>query len=763
MARTAIGLDIGHSNVRACAITRVGRDRLTLAGFAEVSRHDEDGDLKPLAITLAELDARLRLRGPVTVAVNDAQTLVRFINTLSLPPDRLARLLRLELSQHLDDHGDLAADSWLVPIPGDEMTHGCVLAQPGPLTDTLTALTKLGVQTSQVHYAPAAAYHATLTQPPLEPTELALLIDIGSELTGVTLIGDNRLLACRQVSVGAVSFAAAMAQDQEAAAIASAITAPTARRQLDLTGEASSGSWLTDLDTPGESLTPVSSGAATPAPTAATSAASGVWLNLDDDEPVASAAPATAADPASDSDSDEQLFIVADEHEPHAVDGAVDVPDATGVTQIASITQIGSAAAAPGAQTIQVAMAQLGPELTRAAETLYAQVYSTLHWFRGQLKQSGLQPTRVWLAGAGCGVVGLDVYFGRRFGVPVTRLDPFAGVDLATGRGAPAHLPDRPWEWTVAAGLALADPALRTPHAVPLDLRPETSLRRELWRSTFVWPYVAAVAVLLAAVVVVWTGHQRANQYNTQVAAVQAQQKRIADFKRDGEAVDKDNADLREDLRAIAARMYAGRDLLYAVRALKEEAVNSHELWVTTFETQGIASDGDAAAIAPGAIPGKPAATPAPKPAGGKLAGAGTAKSKWSDTTIDRGAIDISGKVRFDSAPAASQIDDQLRVFFDRWYKTISTWSPGAGQPQLFRDARVLEYIVKPGKAKLDGDFPWKVRLYFQPTQLDAMLSAIEPPAQVEAAKPEPAKSEATKPTPTKPLPASGQPDSNAP
>src|SRR4051812_41935088 len=108
------GLDVGHRTVRACVLERVGQS-LRLKASGEVSRLDDVGEPKALAAAIAELDAKVQFAGQVVTSVSDISALVRFVSTLPLPPDRLSRLLRLELSQHVDASGDLAADVMVVP------------------------------------------------------------------------------------------------------------------------------------------------------------------------------------------------------------------------------------------------------------------------------------------------------------------------------------------------------------------------------------------------------------------------------------------------------------------------------------------------------------------------------------------------------------------------------------------------------------------------------------------------------------------------
>ena len=55
----------------------------------------------------------------------------------------------------------------------------------------------------------------------------------------------------------------------------------------------------------------------------------------------------------------------------------------------------------PGAQTMQIAGATLGPEMTRTAEGLYTQLASTVAWFRAQLQLDRPRIVKVLLCGGG--------------------------------------------------------------------------------------------------------------------------------------------------------------------------------------------------------------------------------------------------------------------------------------------------------------------------------------------------------------------------
>ena len=128
MARTFVGLDIGHHTVRAVALRREGR-AFAVSGFGEVRRRDAEGETRPLAVVIEELKRQVPLGHSPCVAHGDLVTLVKYVGTIPLPPDRLLRLLRLELMQAIEST-ELAADSFPVPLASDELIHCCVLTQP---------------------------------------------------------------------------------------------------------------------------------------------------------------------------------------------------------------------------------------------------------------------------------------------------------------------------------------------------------------------------------------------------------------------------------------------------------------------------------------------------------------------------------------------------------------------------------------------------------------------------------------------------------
>ena len=715
MARTFVGLDVGHHTVRAVALRREGRSYAIVA-HAEVPRLDEEGTPRPLRAVVKDIQTKVPLGNSPVVSISDLDTLVRYVGTIPLPPDRLQRLLRLELLQAIEA-SELAADSFPVPLASDELIHCCILTHPTRAHEAILDLKAVGIGDPILHAASAAVYNITVPLPPVQDEEMALLVDIGSARTNVVLFGDRRLLACRQLTIGGDTFTEALSGgDSKAIRVA---------EQQKIAGEGSASPLAANGAGIGRTAiraaTTTESPTGTPKTTATTSAAhnefeldldadptGGLQLDDGDDQPISASlnAPSITA-PSLDLDTSVVPPLDLDQ-----------APSAR-TTSFPFETLESVTVTVPGVATQQIASRVLGPELTKVAESLYGQLASSLAWFRTQIHARQLNVTKVILTGGGASLDGLEAYLERRFSMPVKRFDP---CDALTGKA-----PDRPHVFATAIGLAIAA-ANTIPGTVCLDLTPDSLQIKRLWRSRLIWPYVAAASVLFAAVLASWT------MLNNQEVA-QANIESYAEFQTDHDKLKKQLDDLQrereglsEDLRAIAGRIFAGRDLLFTIRALKEQTDNSKELWITTLETVEVGKDSgvsNPAEATRGMISLRPTIT---QTTGGRR-----------DTVIDRGAIDVSALVKFDD----KKTDIELNNFFETYKAALDAWKPDANGTKLFRDSRVLQHIIHHGEVKSQvkntasprapktptdtliesGRFPFKIRFFFQPTELSAITS----------------------------------------
>lgn len=758
MARTFVGLDIGHHTVRAVALRRDGR-AFAISGFGEVRRRDAEGQTRPLAVVIEELKRQVPLGRSPYVAHGDLVTLVKYVGTIPLPPDRLLRLLRLELMQAIEST-ELAADSFPVPLASDELIHCCVLTQPAHAHDALKDLSAVGITPQAIHAAQAAIYNATVVLPPVQDDQLALLVDIGATTTSVTLLGDRRLLACRQLPIGGDSFAHALtgseglvtalseqrlrAGDGRAASLADL---PLTKKQSVLSAPLTSANQTSEVsDELVHQPSEIEFGGlefndnSRPADNKSLVPQSAEKNNKNDEVKVGELELNEDHHPHSLTD-EEPLVLVDDfDHQEKlgedltgglqldvGVSSAHNFPTVT-TTRVPFPVSGTEQVAAPGRATQQIASRTLGPDLTKVAESLYGQLASSLAWFRTQIHARQLTVTKVFITGGGSGLEGLDTYLQRRFNLPVTRFDPCDGL---TGRA-----PERAHEFATAIGLAVAAADVIS-GTCRLDLTPDSVLRQKLWRSKLVWPYVAAACLLVSVVFAGWT--MLTDQWVAQanIESYTAFQQRHDELKAKLEALSKERDGLSEDLRAIAGRVFAGRDLLYTVRALKEQTIHSPELWITSLETVGIASD---------------AGLTDPKKANERgLTGGAFAlnnKSSRPDSAIDRGAVDVEGLVKFDN----TKTDVEMNRFFETYNVAIAKWQANKETLGLFRDDKVLVHLVehndadtnkpqssgrtnrRPAAVNEPGRFPFKLRFFFQPTKLDqitnnGLVSATTPPS----------------------------------
>jgi Tfp pilus assembly PilM family ATPase len=714
MAAPRIGLDIGRTHLRAVAVAPAGRGwRITAA--AAVRRLGAEGEEKPLAGALAELDALLPLRGDITVAAGECGGLIRFLATAPLAPDRLARIIRLELENHAEG-GDLAADHTTLAIGGDEQVHCCVIAQPAQAYSLLVDLRAAGVQATRIHHGAVALTNLALAAdaagtPLCLDEQTALVVDIGSTSTAVALIGRDRLLACRVLPIGGDAFTEGLvntARMTREEAEAAKVTGTFPRGAPPAPVAPAGSSTVLDADDPfgqmlDDGLVPSATGSTpTPAP--------------------AGKPPSAAAD------DDDELVVVGDDHAPDISSFELDDDPAPALTRSTS-TPLSS----PPAPASAVTQTGLPPGLAKAGDQVAQQLTASVTWLRNQVKlPAGLPLAAVHVCGGGAGLADLDAWLGRKLQVPVHRLDPWA---LAGPGSKPA--PSEPWTYATATALALGT-VIR--QGISLDLRPEQVQRAEAMRRQILPVWCAAAAVLAAAACLGWTWYARQSADAQTLAAWDEAQTRLGQARDRLKALDIERDALYDDLKAIAGRIYAGRDFLHVIRALKEAAAdeNSRHLWVTKVETVsiggGAATDISAEVFGTGASTAPTVAASAR----GRAAAPGRSDAKApADTAIDRGAVVFTGFLKFQGTSEPDRINS---IYLD-WYNRIREWRPSAALPPLFKEGKSLYFDValakQPGSARNsrtpasrapEGSVPFSVQCWFQPTDLSQVAAASSTP-----------------------------------
>jgi hypothetical protein len=655
VATIRIGCDLGRTTARAVAVELRERrhepPEVRIVATAEAVRDGGDGE-RPLAAVVEELVDRLgrNARGTWTVVAADLPLVVKVIPVPGLDAARTRRLLRLEvdgMAGALSADGQaqgLAADTVALPAGDGDPLHLAMATDAAGATLLLAQLAKGGVHKPRLAVPPAMLANLALLKPDLAAKGPVLVVDIGREASAVALLGPAGLIGCRSIAIGGQAFTEALAgPGADAAALAAA-----ERRKLA-----------------GEGHTPLASALAagarpTPAPVPA---AADDGLDLE-------GSPATGDDSAFDlppSAGDLQL-----EDEP------VPVPATTAVDDLLP--------APPGITTQAVAVRVLGPELARAAEAFYLQVATTMTWVKAQTRQNALAPVRIVLTGGGARLLGLSAYLERRFAIPVSELDPADG------------LAGRPEGHAGAWGMALCAALADAEGAVAPDLTPAAILRQRAWTRELLWPYVAAACLVVAGALLAWDLAARAGAAREEVRLMKTFSGSANQRLHELEGLEAAHAAMQADLRAIAGRIYAGRDLLDVLQAAKRQAAEAGELWLTQLRT-----------IAP-----DPAAAPAVGEPRDRF-GAGSRPVARPDATVDRGGVELSGYVKFDS----EKTYDEIVRYFDGYYTAIRS-ARGITGEILFTESEVRAIDIKRDtRVAANGKVPFTIRLWFRPTSLE--------------------------------------------
>ncbi|NRA39287.1 MAG: hypothetical protein HRU15_14165 [Planctomycetes bacterium] len=216
MSSWVSGIDIGHMAIRAVVMRRV-KGQWQLHEYGQVDRFYGGTD-KSLRQELLELTTKVALKGPVYVSDSSMNIMVRFITSVPLPDDRLRRLVRLDLQQHADDGGDLAADMMVLPIGGEDVVVCCPLAQPVQVRELLFELKRSKISAQAICLPAATTFnamrHAFIKTNEDGHPQYNLLLDIGAKQTRLILSRDDDFLACRTLPFGGWDFTEALTANE---------------------------------------------------------------------------------------------------------------------------------------------------------------------------------------------------------------------------------------------------------------------------------------------------------------------------------------------------------------------------------------------------------------------------------------------------------------------------------------------------------------------------------------------------------------------
>lgn len=685
MASYVSGIDVGHMAIRAVVLKKTGSG-WKLHEHGSVSRFYGSSGEKTLNQELAELSTLVQLRGPVYVTDSTMNVMTRFISSVPLPPERLRRLVHLELEQHADDSGDLAADMYVLPIGGDEVICCCALAQPRQVSDLLAVLKANTIDAEAVTLPAAAMYNVSRRSFDDQEECHRLIIDIGAEATRLILMRGNAFLGCRSLPLGGRQFTEALAASH-GRQFAEAEKIKVSGHAAHAASPSYNQSLAADGDTRATAMPSFDDSDADSSGISNDSRADNSGSDLfDDDSGVFDDQPPSLDDDLSFTAFDEDAISTDDLQDDVAVDA--EEPAATGEMEQDQAANTASEPAAeaglvvfddedptvskPGNQTMQIGADQLGQEMLQVAEQLHMQIRSSLKWFNAQIHRSHLEIDEMFIVGGGAQLSGLRLYLEHRLGKPLSPLDPLQDIDCE-------RVPEEA-QYVRAIGAALQSEE----DALHYDVRPESVLLKEAWKREVIWPRIAAGALLVAGIVFAIAMHLRQLDnldaekiYKNHEETRQDQMVQLNELRRERDA-------LFEDLRGITGRIYAGRDLLNAIRAFKEEA--PRDLWIITMRTEGIVDE--------------------------KANGGGN-QDRRNDTAIDRGRLYVYGRMQTQKNTDVSVYQDQ----FDSWYKNVYEWTDSAGN-RLFNKSNVERFYQLKPEDDPEEPYIFEIRYDFQPTTL---------------------------------------------
>ena len=299
-----------------------------------------------------------------------------------------------------------------------------------------------------------------------------------------------------------------------------------------------------------------------------------------------------------------------------------------------------------------------------------------------------LELKHIELCGGGSQLEALPAYLARRLRAPVSLWQTPRSLQGAEGKTIPP----------LALGLALSG----GPQCPDLDMRPESLRYQQQWRQEVLWYWISAAAILALAIVFS-VGHLwDRGFFNDEIAAYKNHEQRYNQQQNRLRAVRDRRDDLAKDVRGIASRVFAGRDLLYVIRSLKEAAEEHQNLWVAEFRTESVAGEAETVVAVPATGSSRGRTTR------GQRGSDNAAEASHSDTSIDRGKLFVRVVIRRDDQRDAQAYE---RIFRD-WLAAVMEWKRPDNEQALFSDYQQTEVPSE------SDQFEYEVRFDFLATDL---------------------------------------------
>ncbi|MFQ5504783.1 MAG: type IV pilus assembly protein PilM [Planctomycetota bacterium] len=212
--KSAVGLDIGGSCIKALEITRDKYDYI-ITGYGQIEVQNEAA--RPDAIHELFEQCRFRTKKVVT-AVSGKSVIVRYINMVPMSDDNLKNAIRFEADKYIPfdiDEVELDSQKLLSEVGGDENEKGemkvlLVAVKKSLVEEQATMLIDQGLQPVAIDvdlFALGNAYELNESlSPGIEEDATIGLIDIGANKTCINILKKHVSLFAREVYLGGNDF-----------------------------------------------------------------------------------------------------------------------------------------------------------------------------------------------------------------------------------------------------------------------------------------------------------------------------------------------------------------------------------------------------------------------------------------------------------------------------------------------------------------------------------------------------------------------------
>jgi type IV pilus assembly protein PilM len=198
--RTAIGLDIGTSGVRAAELS-LGKEQLTLSKFGQVAlpegavRDGEVVDVDTVAAAIRQLWSATKFSSKkVVIGVANSKVIVRQVDLPWLPEKELKASLAFQVQDFIPIPVEQAVLDFLTleeltTENGARMVRGLLVAASREMVmNAVTAVQKAGLQPAMVDLTSFAVLRSLATPTPVvgaEPVEA--VVDVGARITNIVV------------------------------------------------------------------------------------------------------------------------------------------------------------------------------------------------------------------------------------------------------------------------------------------------------------------------------------------------------------------------------------------------------------------------------------------------------------------------------------------------------------------------------------------------------------------------------------------------